>query len=61
MKLSGQAWAGCQLPPALQTLLCAVDHTAEAAKFLSLERGMAVLAKAKKQVGEEPGVGRGRG
>lgn len=47
MKLSGQAWAECQLTPALQTWLCAVGHTAEAAKFLSLDRGTAVMAKAK--------------
>lgn len=58
MKLSGQAWAKRQLPPALQTRLCAAGHTAEVAKFLSLDTGTAVLAKAKKQVGEEPWVGR---
>lgn len=46
MKLSGQAWAECQLTPALQTGLCAVGHTAEAAKFLSLDGVTAVLAKA---------------
>jgi hypothetical protein len=60
MKLSGQAWAECQLPPALQTWPCAVGHTAEVAKFLSLDTGTAVQAKAKKQVGEEPGVGGSR-
>ena len=48
MKLSGQAWAECQLPPALQTWPCAVGHTAEVAKILSLDTGTAVRAKAKK-------------
>lgn len=61
MKLSGQAWAECQLPPALQTWLYAVGHTAKVAKFLSLERSMAVLAKVEKQGGKEQGWGWGMG
>lgn len=64
MKPSGQARAECQLTPALQTGLCAVGHAAEVAKFLLLDRGTAVMAKAKAgrggTWGGEGAGGRGR-